>query len=296
MPNYNLVRQNAVVHVEYMDSMLINWSPMQNTLKSSLPALTILIFGMMGFVLISAAAPLISFPPSLNRLVFAIIMIVIILAMSLFCIRIEKTSLASMNLVPDMKSMGRFVLGFLIGSMIVGSMLLALFSLTALSLERESSQQLTPFLVAALIYIPLAFMEELLFRGYPFFRLKQLFNIRWVILITAVLFGLYHLNESNSLYSVLLGPGVWGVVFGVAAYLSNSVALPLGIHVAANGMQAYFGMKDSLPGMWEIKTPDVSLSIGSDPDALGLIMQVCLLLVSIVVLEWAIRRKQRSTI
>ncbi len=179
----------------------------------------------------------------------------------------------------------RLGVGLLIGGFITGAMLIALFTLTGFEVERVQNQTLIAFLLASLVFIPLALMEELLFRGYPFFRLSQIINVRWVILITAFLFAIYHYNGSASIASLFLGPGVWGVTFGVAAYLSNSIAVPLGIHTAANLLQAMFGLKAGSASIWVVTNTVTQPGNGLEVESLGLIMQLSLLIISVVIFE-----------
>ena len=173
-------------------------------------------------------------------------------------------------------------------------MLIALFTLTDLGIERNEAQTWLPFIFASMVFIPLALMEELLFRGYPFFRLAQLINIRWVLLITAILFALYHYNGSQNIGFLLLGPGIWGVTFGVAAYLSKSIAVPLGIHISANVLQAVFGLKTDYNPMWIVTKNIDPLTTNINPEHIGFIMQIILLIISVIILEVALKVKNRS--
>jgi len=260
---------------------------MQTTIKTILPSLVFLILGMLFFLLLRSF----SFPPIVGRFVFSVFATVCLYYLSKVFLGFEKIPLSAVHLVPNKATLMRLGIGIMIGMTIVGIMLIVLFNLTDLGIERVENQTLLLFLLAAIVFIPLALMEELLFRGYPFFRLLQLINIRWVLLITATLFALYHYNSTQNIGSLLLGPGIWGVAFGVAAYLSKSIAVSLGMHISANFLQALFGLKTDYTSMWAItKTADPS-NIGIDPELIGLIMQLFLLVVSIVILELFIKSK-----
>ncbi len=265
---------------------------MQITFKSVIPALATLLLGMMLFIFLGTISAAITLPPMLRPYLFSGLVILFVYGVSKFFLQHERIPLTAVNLIPDNRTWLRLVMGLVVGGVISGLMLAALFSLTDLAVEREQTQTLLPFIMASLVFIPLALMEELLFRGYPFFRLSQVMNIRWVLLITAILFALYHYNESTSLGTVLLGPGIWGVTYGVAAYMSNSIALPLGIHAAANVMQALFGLKPAYLPMWQVNVPDSSWTSSTNPDSLGIVMQLVLLVFSVAVLEWHIARRK----
>jgi len=257
--------------------------------KNSVMSLVFLLLGMSLFVIFtSVPLPTVPFPMGL----FGLMMCALLLGLSKLFLHFENRSLSEVNLVPDSGTAYRFIIGFSIGAVIVGCMLLAVFSLTNVSLTRSPDQFLVPFLLSSLVIVPLALMEEILFRGYPFFRLSNQIHIRWVILITAVMFGLYHLNDNTSLISVLLGPGVWGLVFGVAAYISRSIAVSLGIHVAANFLQAIFDMNQNVSAMWKLSLIEDTTQYIIDVETLGLIMQLVLLVGSVIALEMYLKKQK----
>ena len=259
-------------------------------LKSILPSLSCLLVGMLFFFSIRA----LPIPQAWgNDTVFGLISCAVMFLLSKVLMSYENIKLSDMHLIPISKTVWHLSIGLIIGAVIVGGMLCALFSFTNLAIQRVESQALVPFILASLVFIPLALMEEILFRGYPFFRFSQLINIRWTILITATLFALYHFDGSSSIGSLLIGPGIWGVAFGVAAYVSKSIAVPLGIHISANVLQALFGLKDKYIPMWEVTNAN-NLATTIEPDQLGIIMQVLVLVFSIVVLEFSIRNKKSN--
>ena len=100
-------------------------------------------------------------------------------------------------------------------------------------------------LVIIVVAIIPAICEEVMFRGYiqrSFeFRLKPF----WAALITAVFFGIYHFNPYGLL--PLIGLGFY---FGYAAYMSNSIAVPMSLHFFNNFTAVIFyfifGQDDSL--------------------------------------------------
>ena len=262
---------------------------MQTSIKLLLPSLVYLFLGM----LIFAFSDMLPFPP-LSRFFIGVFFSVIIFFGSMPFLRYENISLTVVHLIPNKKTIIKLITGLVIGAVILGIMLFLLFSLTDLSIEPNQNQTWIPFLLASSAFIPLALMEELLFRGYPFFRLSLFINIRWVLLITAILFSLYHYNGNHNIVALLIGPGIWGVTYGVAAYLSKSIAVPLGIHISANVLQALFGLKTGYDPMWTVKYKVDSLIKDMDPDNLGIMMQLTVLIVSIIVLELAL--KSRKTI
>jgi uncharacterized protein len=97
--------------------------------------------------------------------------------------------------------------------------------LTLLSVDNIFEGMLVVLVVAV---VP-AITEEILFRGYiqrSFeFRMKPIF----AALITAVFFGLFHFNFYGLLPLIALG-----LYFGFAAYISNSIIVPIILHFLNN--------------------------------------------------------------
>jgi uncharacterized protein len=84
-------------------------------------------------------------------------------------------------------------------------------------------------LVILVVAIVPAITEEVMFRGYIQrsleFRLKPI----WAALITAVFFGIFHFNLYGLIPLISLG-----LYFGFAAYMSNSIVVPIVLHFLNN--------------------------------------------------------------
>ena len=100
----------------------------------------------------------------------------------------------------------------------------------------------------------LVLAEELLFRGAVLRSLRELAGDRWAIVLTAVVFGLYHVLGTRywamGLVFHVLMPTLGGLLFAWAAVRSGGLALPIGLHLGGNWVQAsvaVFG-PHALPG------------------------------------------------
>ena len=111
---------------------------------------------------------------------------------------------------------------------------------------------LSQFALMALSLIPLAFMEELAFRSYPFFKLKDTYGVWVAQFAMAILFALYHYVGGWSLLASFIGPGVWSFAFGLLALKSNGISLPTGFHFGLNLALAAIGSKYWIPGLLTI--------------------------------------------
>lgn len=88
--------------------------------------------------------------------------------------------------------------------------------------------------VVAVIGAPL--IEEIVFRGIVFRSLRRV-SPPWVaILVSSVLFGLYHMNTVQIVYATLMG-----LVAGIIYEKSNNLLFPILVHVANNLVAAIQG-------------------------------------------------------
>lgn len=93
--------------------------------------------------------------------------------------------------------------------------------------ESLSSPPLIVSLICAGIIVPV--VEELIFRGLIFNRIKNQYNTVAAILISSLMFGIYHMNLTQGLYATILGLCI--------AYVYNKVGnflIPVMIHMSAN--------------------------------------------------------------
>lgn len=79
------------------------------------------------------------------------------------------------------------------------------------------------------IIVPIS--EEIIFRGSVFKNLSEHFNIKWVIVIQAVIFSVYHFNLVQALPTLIIG-----LVIGFAVYYTNSIISGIIIHILNNSI------------------------------------------------------------
>jgi membrane protease YdiL (CAAX protease family) len=202
----------------------------------------------------------------------------------------ESKTFSDIGLVWESGSLRRFVLGSVVGVAIVGLMLVVIVALAGLAVESKPDPSYVNAIgFSMLVLLVLALMEEVVFRSYPLVRLFDSFGVRTSIYCTSVFFALYHgLDPAN-----LLGPGVWGILFGLAAIASRGIALPLGIHFGLNWMQSLFGMKTQFAtSIWTI-VPGPEEGLVS-PEFIGLVLQVVLLAIGVLLVELYIRKHPQS--
>jgi len=73
--------------------------------------------------------------------------------------------------------------------------------------------------------------EEVFFRGMVLSAYEKQFDAKWGIILTALLFGLFHFNLQN-----LMGPIVLGIVFGYLVIITDSIWASVIAHTVNNGL------------------------------------------------------------
>jgi hypothetical protein len=97
----------------------------------------------------------------------------------------------------------------------------------------------------------LAFMEEVAFRGYPLVMLRSKLGVLPAVIITSVLFGLYHVVFGWGMTG-FISTAIWGVLLGVLVVYSNGISMAVGFHSAINLAQLTFGLTDDSSCLWKV--------------------------------------------
>jgi hypothetical protein len=129
-------------------------------------------------------------------------------------------------------------------------------------------------LVIAVVAVVPAVCEETMFRGF----IQKSFELRikpvWAALITAVFFGIYHFNPYGMIPLMILG-----FYFGFAAYMSNSILIPMSLHFTNNfiAIMVYFiiGNEDLISS-----TPDTNVDLNS---AVYMIILLTLIMIGLII-------------
>lgn len=90
-------------------------------------------------------------------------------------------------------------------------------------------------IIATVILVPIA--EELLFRGIIQGELNLRFTPRVAVLIQALLFGIFHMNPIQSLYTFIPG-----LLLGIAYYYTGNLIIPIVMHMIFNLVGGVFNV------------------------------------------------------
>jgi len=83
------------------------------------------------------------------------------------------------------------------------------------------------------IVVPLT--EEIIYRGIVFNRIKKYLDVNKAIIISALLFGFFHLNLMQGLYAFIIG-----IIMGFLYYKFENICAPIALHMAVNQLTVIF--------------------------------------------------------
>lgn len=206
-------------------------------------------------------------------------------------LKFDRKTFFGIELYFERKTIIRFLVGVLVGVSIMGLLAAGVMYFTHVSIKLNENTTIWHFLLVTSPLFPLAFMEELGFRAYPLQILKDKTSIRLSVVITSVLFALYHIVNGWTIASSFLGPAVWGLIFGLAAIYSKGIAMPTGIHYAANLTTSAFGLKDNSTAIWTITPTDTVTTTFYGIDLTIILPSIMILVLGLVTMETYLRRK-----
>ena len=180
--------------------------------------------------------------PVANVVLTSALLCAALLLLSRFLLRVQQLTLAELGLTPDGTRLRQVAVGFGITSVLF----LAVAFVQSAVVDARWHFQGLPGIRAAVVGLGVAallvLVEELLFRGVALRYVRALYGDRRAIVLSALLFGGYHLLQSGdwamgAVFRFAM-PVLGGLVFGWAAVRSKGLALPLGLHLGGNWIQS----------------------------------------------------------
>ncbi|MGE0741935.1 MAG: lysostaphin resistance A-like protein [Hyphomonadaceae bacterium] len=226
----------------------------------------------------------------------------IILVASLLCQAMRRASVAELLGALDFRWLRELSFGLVLGAllMIVPAAFLLLIGAVSWQVNPDAWAVL-PATLALLLTAAAA--EELLFRGFMFQRLVAGLGAWPAQLAMAALFTLTHADALGTLgdHGFLAGANIFfaSLLFGLAFLRTGSLALPIGIHFAANAVQGPllgFGVSGGdAPGLLVATTQHASSwltggEFGLEASAPGFVSVVAL-----IAIVWRLPRPGRKT-
>jgi len=109
-----------------------------------------------------------------------------------------------------------------------------------LKVEGFAWQQQSPlivlqgFLLWLVIFIAVGFYEELLSRGYQLQNLEEGLNTFWGVLLSSMVFGVFHFLNPNANWLSAVGITLSGIFLAYAYLATRQLWLPIGLHIGWN--------------------------------------------------------------
>ncbi len=212
---------------------------------------------------------------------------------------VERRPLRSLGLRLGTGGLSDLTIGTIAGALIVGSVVLAaaLLQWVSWNAVSELGSPLGAGLTIGGVLFVAAFVEELLFRGYPFQLLAKRFSPATAILVTSIAFGLLHAANPNVTRLALMNISLAGILLGVAYWRTGSLWFVTGVHFGWNWVMAISelsvsGIEMSMPTFEPAVTGPVLWTGGEFGPEGGLLATIATVLG--VVWMWRLGRRDES--
>lgn len=197
------------------------------------------VFG--GILLLGAALVLLGAPPTVALDVWNVLPgVVVVLLASWWFTRLEGRPLSSLGLPGGARMVRELGLGWAAGVALIGLVVLTLVLLGWLRWfpESGSGSRLAVGAGLTVLLLGAAFVEELLFRGYPFQVLEARFGPAAAIAATSVAFGAVHALNPNFAALPAVNITLAGFLLAIAYWRTRSLWFVTGLHLGWNWTMA----------------------------------------------------------
>ncbi len=192
-------------------------------------------------------------PPAARMLVAGLLVTTAAMALTVVFTRSERLTLVAAGADWTKGSLTRFATGLVFGATMVALLIgISRLTLGPIAFVRNTGVDASLVTLMIATFIALSAGEELGFRGYPFYRLRERYGIVSAQIIVALAFAVYHMLQGWPPANALVGTTAGSVLFGVATLASRGLAFPIGVHAAWNAGSWLMGMKDET-GYWRIE-------------------------------------------
>lgn len=208
------------------------------------------------------------------------------LVLTVIFVRWEGLRLADVGARTSRKSPLRFVVGFLVGLILVALHVSIEGIAGHIRWVRSEGVDSLDIAASLIVYVLLACREELAFHGYPLRRLNSLFGLWLSQFIIALVFAAEHVAGGWTWEQALFGAGVGSLLFGMAAIATKGLAVPIGLHAAWNFGDWLHGGKNS-GGVWHPVGTEANHDLADRAAMIGYVV----IMVSATLAFWWLHRR-----
>ncbi|MGE8533276.1 MAG: CPBP family intramembrane glutamic endopeptidase [Chryseobacterium sp.] len=196
-------------------------------------------------------------------------------------IKWDKIKPADIGIIPNRLTLKRFFIGFGIGLSIAIAQAILVFSFGHLTLSFTSTFNIQAVILPLFLYFFVAIREELAFRTYVLRTLDYKFNTIIALSVMIILFIFEHIVAGVSWKMAIIGSGLGGLLFGLAALKTKGIALSIGLHTSWNFGQWLLGFKNQT-GIWQA-TVDKGYELQTEN--IGLVAFILVMLTAIFIIS-----------
>ena len=230
----------------------------------------------------------------------------LLVALSVYLLRCQGDSLA-LGLPTIRSRLPELAFGFVVSAAMFLAVAWTQSVVTGSSWEFQGRAGLVAAVYGFALTTSFVLAEELLFRGVGLRALRGLFGPSAAVVLSALLFGAYHLVGSGDwamgaffrFFTAMLG----GLLFGYAAVRSGGLALPIGLHLGGNWVQASVagfspvgavGGSEQVRALWRIPLMETDVQQLTAPDLLVRLPYITALGIAALLTWHFLRFRQRS--
>lgn len=179
----------------------------------------------------------------------------------------DKITLSEIGVRPGRLTLKRLFYGFIIGLLLAILQALIVMGFGHLKLIMSPNFNWGTIVFYLFFYGLIAVREELVFRSYLLRTLDYKFKAVFALSVMIILFIFEHILSGMSWKMSIIGSGLGGLLFGIAALKTKGIALPIALHASWNFGQWITGFKNQ-SGIWnavvdkgyEIQTENIGLA------------------------------------
>lgn len=206
----------------------------------------------------------------------------------------QKQPLTRMGLPGLGRHWKEFLVGLGLGTLSIAAVFLFLAAIGSIKTAWSPQLDVTSLLFL-LLFILVGFAEETFSRGYIMSTLRQTKNRRTVVLVSAVIFALMHIANSNFSILPFINITAVGILFAFMYIQSGNIWMPIGYHITWNYFQgAVFGFSVSgadTGSLFVTENAGTSVLNGGEFGPEGGIAVTAVILLGLVFVQWYYRKK-----
>ncbi|MCD6163826.1 MAG: CPBP family intramembrane metalloprotease, partial [Candidatus Odinarchaeota archaeon] len=148
-------------------------------------------------------------------------------------------SIWNLGLKTHKKNVLDFILGIFVGVFMISTVFVTEINLGLIRIEINSKINIGYLVYGLLASLSVAFMEELVFRGYLFQNALLSLSENQAILISSIVFGLMHVFNPNVNFLAMIVISIIGALLAICYLKTQGLHFPIGLHFTWNFFEGY---------------------------------------------------------